>query len=137
MSLKMKNQRYLKIFLEEYKNSKDSISPKGIKTISEVNKEFIGFNQNDSHEFIVTLLDELSESLKKEKKEDIVSNLFGGETKSIIKCRLVGCGEESSKIDNYNILSLEISSDNLDDIYRHFKKPELLENENRWMCTKM
>ena len=125
-----------KKFISQHKSSSGNVNPIEIKQITEVNKEFIGFRQNDSHEFIVTLLDELSESLKKEKKENIIDKIYGGETKSIVKCRLVGCGEESITKDKYNILSLEIKNTNLDDIYRHFKSPEILENDERWNCPK-
>ena len=131
-----KKSKIFKNFFNEYKKTQGTINPIEIKKLTEVNKEFIGFRQNDSHEFIVTLLDELSESLIKEKKKNIIDDIYGGETKSIVKCRLVGCGEESVTKDKYNILSLEIKNNNLDDIYRHFKSPEILENDERWNCPK-
>ena len=56
----------IKNFLQKYKSS-NVISPIDIKNIvAQKDEKFAGFNQNDSHEFLILLLEIIENELKKE-----------------------------------------------------------------------
>ena len=82
-----------KKFITQYKSANDSFPPTGVKEIvAEKHDMFGGFLQNDSHEFIVLLLDVLEEALKAEKKENIIERLFDYKLSSTLRCKLKKCG---------------------------------------------
>ena len=80
-----------KKFVTQYKSSTNSFPPVGVKEIvAEKHEMFGGFLQNDSHEFIVLLLDVLEEALKKEEKDNVIEKLYDFKLSSILKCKIKG-----------------------------------------------
>ena len=85
-----------KKFLLNYRNSSDAISPSEIKLlVGEKDKKFLNFQQHDSHEFLINLIEVIEDELKKEyqeshseilgiKLEDLMSNIFDTTVSSII-----------------------------------------------------
>jgi len=135
------NLEIFKQFIIKYKSSEKSITPSDLKQIvAEKHDMFGGFLQNDSHEFIILLLDILEEALKEEKKENIIEKLFDYKLSSTLKCKLKRCGNTSVNISMNRFLTLDIPDNNqdlsLDDCYREYKAREKLESTERWHCDK-
>lgn len=135
------NLEIFKQFIIKYKNSDKSFAPSDLKQIvAEKHDMFGGFLQNDSHEFIILLLDILEEALKEEKKENIIEKLFDYKLSSTLKCKLKKCGNTSVNISTNRFLTLDIPDSNqdlsLDDCYREYKAREKLESTERWHCDK-
>ncbi|CRK98995.1 CLUMA_CG011986, isoform B [Clunio marinus] len=110
------------------------ISSKQLKAvIGEQDHLFYGMDQQDSHEFLVMLIDWLQSDLQtipvvhtavelppSEKawqeytkaKESFILRLFYGQIKSTVKCTV--CSKESSTYDTFSNLSLELPPNNID-----------------------
>ena len=130
-----------KKFVTQYKSASDSFPPTGVKDIvAEKHDMFGGFLQNDSHEFIVLLLDVLEEALKSEKKDNIIERLYDYKLSSTLKCKIKKCNNTSVNTTMNRFLTLEIPESladlNLDDCYRDYKCREKLEKAERWYCEK-
>ena len=67
-----------------------------ISNLSRIGKQFRKGREEDSHEFLIHLLDALS-------ADGIIKKLFNGQLKSTITPM---CGHKSSILDTFNILSL-------------------------------
>lgn len=116
-----------------FANNNEAYNPIKIKNIvAKYNSVFKGFNQQDSYEFIVYFFDALIRNNKK--THDIVCNTFGVDTTISIKCRK--CANDSRHVENDLFLHLPITDNNLNDIYRHYKGPELLCENNMYHCNK-
>uniref|UniRef100_UPI00358DDFF4 ubiquitin carboxyl-terminal hydrolase 8-like isoform X2 n=1 Tax=Myxine glutinosa TaxID=7769 RepID=UPI00358DDFF4 len=144
-----------------------SISPRDFKSqIGRVNTQFSGFQQQDSQELLVFLLDGLNEDLNRAKREHIsqdssellsdadaahlsweahsklnasvVVDLFHGQFKSTLQC--ASCKKKSHTFEAFACLSLPIPSGNnkytLEDCLRQFSQTELLTGSNRCQCSK-
>ena len=88
---------------------------KGSLKKSELTKRFIGYAQNDAHEFMNICLNQMKEEVRKalgEKSKDIVTKVcpvmrnFEGCVRKYIKCK--GCNEVAVKEESFNFLSLNI-----------------------------
>lgn len=90
----LNDKSQLPIDIEEFKN-----------VIGDKRNEFKGNNQNDAHEFLYILLDEINEELHKKNKNSIIEELFKGNMKSMIKCN---CDNITEKDEDYNILTVFI-----------------------------
>lgn len=97
------------------------------------------FQQHDVQELCRVLFDALENSFKGTVNENLVNDLYQGSLKDFVHCKT--CGYESSRIDNFLDLSLVIrpfGSERLmhsvEEAIEFFLKPELLSNENQWMC---
>ena len=137
------NLMKFKKFVTQYKSSTNSFPPVGVKEIvAEKHEMFGGFLQNDSHEFIVLLLDVLEEALKKEEKDNVIEKLYDFKLSSILKCKIKKCGNTSINKSMNRFLSLDIPNVSteqdisLDDCYRDYKAREKLEKSERWYCEK-
>ena len=134
------NLKKFKKFVTKYKSAKESFPPTGVKEIvGERYEMFGGFLQNDSHEFIILLLDVLEEELKKEGKNNIIQHIYDYKLSSTLKCKLKKCGNTSVNLSMNRFLSLEIPNNEtitLDDCYREYKTREKLEKTERWFCEK-
>lgn len=124
-------------FIKLYYDNSDNkaITPDYIKNlISKNNKEFIGFNQNDSFEFILYFLDYIFETIKNIKSEKI----YNVTTKISIKCKLLSCLNINIHYEKNNFLLLDINdnTNNLDECYRYYKSIEKLHNDNLYFCEK-
>jgi ubiquitin C-terminal hydrolase len=123
---------------EYYFSTSQSISPIHIKQIVDQKQEiFCGYNQQDSTEFIIYLLNIIDEEIKKiEPKSRGIEPIFGIQLNSRIKCKLKTCLKIYNKQEYNNILLLDIDSEckSLDDAYRKFKRSDKLETDNKYFC---
>lgn len=123
---------------EYYFSTSQFISPIDIKQIVEQKQEiFCGYNQQDSTEFIIYLLDTIDEEIKKiEPKSKGIEPIFGIQLNSRIKCKLKTCLKIYNKQEYNNILLLDIDSEckSLDDAYRLFKSSNKLDTDNKYFC---
>eukprot|EP00294_Goniomonas_avonlea_P013244 CAMPEP_0114544662 /NCGR_PEP_ID=MMETSP0114-20121206/2994_1 /TAXON_ID=31324 /ORGANISM="Goniomonas sp, Strain m" /LENGTH=638 /DNA_ID=CAMNT_0001729053 /DNA_START=8 /DNA_END=1924 /DNA_ORIENTATION=+ len=141
---------------------------------------FKGYQQQDAQEFLTLLLDRLDQECKiaaanvqKElqsgggtlfrthsipvdhqpanRLENLVTDLFGGETKTVAKC--MGCGDSSTRTEPFLVLSVDVphngvrgSSDNtkawrmrhcrIEDCIERLLQPEILTADCGWRCEK-
>jgi ubiquitin C-terminal hydrolase len=121
-------------FINDYYNNNDNISltPNYIKNIVSLNnKEFIGFSQNDSFEFILYFLDFLFSSTK-------LDNIYEINTDISIKCKFNSCLTISSHEEKNNFLLLDITNETLtlDDSYRNYKSYDKLVDDNAYYCER-
>jgi ubiquitin C-terminal hydrolase len=116
-----------------YNNDNNNIlTPNNIKKIIEKkNNIFIGFSQQDSSEFILSLLDMINDEIKLNEIYEITTNIK-------IKCKLRSCLNISEHNENNNCLLLDIKTDckDLNDCYLNYKTREKLEDENMYLCEK-
>ena len=131
----------IKNFLQKYKSS-NVISPIDIKNIvAQKDEKFASFNQNDSHEFLILLLEIIENELKKEDEANIgevniknlVSTLFSTTVSSIIYCEELD-KKSKNKIEE-NILSLPIPNKDhvtLNDCIEKYTEIEHLSGDSKW-----
>ena len=140
--------------------------PTDMKQVAgEIKEEFAGYTQEDSHEFLLVLLDALHEDLNKitnfkyevmpdndslsdqeaatlawkfykKRNESIIIELFSGQYKATTRCQ--SCGTTSRKFDTFQFLTLSLPtrSCTLDELIRDFSKEEKLTGDNKWKCPK-
>ncbi|XP_063737808.1 ubiquitin carboxyl-terminal hydrolase 8 isoform X2 [Eleginops maclovinus] len=142
-----------------------SISPRDFKvTIGKINDQFAGYDQQDSQELLLFLMDGLHEDLnkadnrKRYKEEDndhmddqaaadlawskhkllnesIIVALFQGQFKSTVQC--LTCHRKSRTFETFMYLSLPLASTSkcsLQDCLRLFSKEEKLTDNNKVFC---
>jgi len=143
----------LKNFITSYKNNNPD--PNLIKKlIQNKNIQFNGFNQNDSHECLVALLDIINDALIDEEKYNNTNNISSkiGNTNISIKnllnniidinliselhcsnCKYISVSNQQEKI-----LSLPITNETnqLEDCIDIFQQGEILNEQNSWKCDK-
>lgn len=136
-----------KKFLSEYFINKVT-TPNSIKElVSQQNNIFSGYEQQDSHEFLVCIIDILNEEFKKEHKlnpkeilgvgmDNLINSLFNTNITSIIYCEKTG--DKSKNKVGETILSLPIrnSESNLSDSINDFTEIENLEGDSKWFNDK-
>jgi len=134
LSIDSKNENYniIKDFIIQYKNNHNIVlNPKSIKKIiGKINREFYGFNQNDSSEFLIILLNFLNNITN-----DALYDNFGFDTNINIKCKLKQCLNVNEHIEKELLLFLDVSED-LDTSYRKYKNIEKLDQDNMYSCDK-
>ncbi len=134
-------------FIKKYyeQDSSDVIIPIEIKKIVEDKKNlFEGFQQQDSTEFIIYLLDVIDVEIKKiqeaksSKDSGGIQPIFGIKFNVRIKCKLRECLQIYNREEYNNFLLLDIDSNctNLEDAYRNFKSGEKLDSDNKYFCEK-
>ncbi len=128
-------------FIQEYYSpNTDVIIPREIKKIVEEKQEiFSGFNQQDSTEFIIYLLDTIDEEIKKIDKESKgIEPIFGINFNVRIKCKLRECLTIYNRTEKNNFLLLDIDSNckSLEDAYHTFKSGDKLEADDKYFCEK-
>lgn len=132
----------INMFIQEYydTNSTNNIIPSSIKELVESKQEiFMGFQQQDSIEFVICLLDIIDMEIKKENKvSKELEAIFGVEINTRTKCKIRDCLNISNIKDtnNFLLLDMEPTFKSLDDIYRNFKSGEMLEDDNMYYCDK-
>jgi ubiquitin C-terminal hydrolase len=143
----------LKNFINSYKNNNPD--PNLIKQlVQNKNIQFNGFNQNDSHECLVALLDIINDALIDEEKYNNTNNISSkiGNTNISIKnllnnisninliselhcpkCNYISLSNQQEKI-----LSLPITNETnqLEDCIDIFQQGEILNEQNLWKCDK-
>lgn len=134
------------------------IQPKTFKRVfGAISRQFLGYQQQDTQEFLQFLLDNLHEGMavpnqsKKEQsvsvkawnaqlanKKSIVSDLFYGQLHGETKCP--ECNFVSCVYDNFSILTVPIplnqSNLNLHHTLASFVAGESLDSDNKWNCDK-
>ena len=124
-------------FYEEYHNSSDgSLNPSNIKMIvEERQKMFQGFNQHDSSEFVIYLLDIINDEIKDSSQ---LNSIYGLHMNIRIKCKLRECLNIVNKKEISNILFLDIEQEytELDDAYRSYRSRDKLDSDNMYYCEK-
>ena len=136
-----------KQFLKDY-FSNNVITPNSVKLlVSDQNSIFYGYDQQDAHEFLVYLLDIISEELIKEHKTnpnnvlgiemcDLVKVIFNTNISSIIYCEETN--DKSKTKAGENILSLAIGSKRttLEECLENFQKIDQLKGDQQWFNDK-
>ena len=137
-----------KQFLSDYFRNK-VINPNSVKVlVSQQNNIFSGYAHQDSHEFLVCIIDILNEEFKKEHKsnpkeiigismDNLMSTLFNTNITSIIYCDKTG--DKSKNKVGEAILSLPIrnSPSNLTESINDFTVIEKLDGDAKWLNEKM
>ena len=116
--------------LEYYNSSNETLTPDKIKRFT----KFLDFNQHDSSELIMNILDLVNES----SKDKIVSKLYDTTQNIKIKCKLRAClnvSEHDEKI-GYLMLDLNKNNNNLDECYKEYKARIKLVDDNLYWCEK-
>ncbi len=138
-----KNEVLSKItqIIDEYhKGEKTSISPSFIKDmLSNKNPNFVGFQQQDSSEFIVLLLDIINNEINKVcSKKNLLDKIFEIEITTSTKCKVLSCLNVSTNVEKSTILMLNLNSEcnNLDDCYNLSKQKVKLEGDEKYFCEK-
>lgn len=128
---------YIDLVKISWKNKTGVISPSNFKKeLGKKYKTFIGFGQQDSHEMIISLLDDLNENLK-ENNNSIIKKLFEGRLKQIINCS--NCNHNSITYQSFMTLELPlVISNNIDlnTCIKNFTKEEILDEDNLYNCEK-
>jgi ubiquitin C-terminal hydrolase len=126
---------YYKEFLQEYYSNDNSFSPHSIKKyIGQIDKKFMKYDQQDSHEFLVVLLDLLDEKIKKYDKDNMFSKLFYCNIESEVICSNCKYSSKTNTIEKS--LSLSLDKTILINCLEDFVKLEQLTNDNQWKCDK-
>lgn len=125
-----------KFSLQQYNENK--FNPNIIKNIiGSKNKNLNNYNQNDSHEFLITLIDLLDEELKKEFKDtnkkilnikytNLLDVLFNNKIVSNIES--IKTDEVSKNTSYEKMISLSLKKD-IYECVKDFQKSELLKNQ--------
>lgn len=119
-------------FVKEYiMKDKKSITPRQVKkALEHVVPAFRGNNQQDAHEFIIQILDQIEEEYKKHDiNKNMISNLFDCKVSKHIKS--LQSKEHSVKKENIRMLCLPIpdrENVDIDDCLCEFMKDEILKN---------
>lgn len=126
-------------FIKDYYSESSSILvPSEIKKIVQEKQDlFSGFNQQDSTEFIIYLLDTIDEEIKKvDKSSKGIQHIFGIEFNSRIKCKFRECLKLYNKQEFNNFLLLDINDEctSLEDAYHKFKSGDKLEHDEKYFC---
>ena len=123
-----------------YDSSSDPISPDYVKKVAgKRNSIFMGFQQQDSSEFIVFLLDFINNEINKIlPKKNLVDKLFEIETTTSTKCKVLSCLNISKNVEKSTILMLNVNAEcqNIDDCYRISKKKVKFEGDEKYYCEK-
>mgnify|MGYP001446571399 CR=1 FL=1 len=142
-ALKSKSEMLSKFsdFIEEYYNGQSKpLKPKFIKNlVSEKNSIFSGFNQQDSSEFIVFLLELLNTEINKyTENKNIIDKIFEIEITTSTKCKVLSCLNVSENKQNSTILILDVNEEcnNLDDCYNLSKSKIKLDGDEKYFCEK-
>ena len=137
-----------KKFLLNYRNSSDAISPNEIKLlVGEKNNKFLNFQQHDSHEFLIHLLEIIDDEIKKEfgesnkkilniKISDLLNILFDNNIVSIIYSDETNEKSKSKISEKLISLPLDKNCSKISDCINKFEEIEILKNNNRWLSVK-
>ena len=143
MSLSSKSTVFNKLseFIKNYYDGNDgAISPNYVKELAgDRNSMFIGFQQQDTSEFLIFFLDYLNSEINKIiPGKNIIDKVFEIEETTNTKCKVLSCLNISQNIEKSTIMMLNINSEceNLDDCLQFSKQRIKLEGENKYYCEK-
>lgn len=126
---------YRKLLKVYGSNNKRILDPSGVrKLMGVVHRRYTRGSQEDSHEFIIHLLDQLEEAIKKEDKEvaKLITKLFDCKVETTF--RSLESAEKSAVVEPVRFLSIPISTKSgadLDDCFNLFIEPETL--SEKWI----
>jgi ubiquitin C-terminal hydrolase len=128
-------------FIDEYySKGQNSLSPTLIKEIaSGRNSIFMGFQQQDSSEFIVFLLDFINNEVNKVcSAKNLIDKIFELEITTSTKCKVLSCLTISNNIEKSTMLMLNVNSEcsTLDDCFNLSKQRVKLEGDEKYYCEK-
>lgn len=95
-------------------------------------KSLANFAEHDAQEALSAILIGIHEDISIDNKS-IISDLFFGQTKTVIKCS--NCGYYEDLKEDFMILPLPLQGNSLDEIFESYCKPETLDKENMWFCS--
>jgi len=125
-------KKYKQTFEDYFRKTTNTLGPYILyKRYQKLNSNYIGISQEDAHEYLTFIIDDIDELSK-----DInVKNLFKISLISKVNCE--ECNNFSKVIISEKILSLSINNcENLDDCFKKLYKKESLDNDNKWFCDK-
>jgi len=125
-------KKYKQTFEDYFRNTTNTLGPYILyKRYQKLNSNYIGISQEDAHEYLTFIIDDIDELSK-----DInVKNLFKISLISKVNCE--ECNNFSKVIISEKMLSLSIDNcENLDDCFKKLYKKESLDNDNKWFCDK-
>jgi ubiquitin carboxyl-terminal hydrolase 8 len=133
------------------------------KVLENLEKKFVGYNQHDSQEVIIIILEILHNSLSYEvnisydgiiknewdrlkvesikiwegyfkKQYSYILELFYGQYYSNLECQI--CQKSTNNFDPFSIITLQITDkcENIYDCFNEFCKKEILDTNNTWKC---
>lgn len=103
---------YRRLLLKMQSTDKGSTSAHEIKScIGELNPRFSGNNEQDSHEFLILLIETLDDELMDNYQNSSIGDLIHGTIRSTVKC--IDCGKETDTLDSFVSLPLPIHGLNL------------------------
>lgn len=129
--------------IQVFANSGNVIKPIGVlNELKRIGKHFRFGSQEDAHEFLRYTVDAMQKSCLPGTKLDrqtqattFVHQIFGGYLRSRVKC--LNCKAVSDTFDPYLDISLEIkNAPTLTKAFEQFVKPEQLEGDNAYKCSK-
>lgn len=110
------------------------VNPRELRNvIISKHKSLANFAEHDAQEALSAILNGIHEDIAIENKS-IISDLFYGQTKTVIKCTKCEYFEELKE--DFMILPLPLQGNSLDDIFDAYCKPEKLDEENMWFCSR-
>lgn len=129
-------KHYCKIILELINNKSNIYSVDHFKYVLDTkNQWFRGNRQHDSNEFMVYLINEMTDEKYEKKMSGLIKDICYGRYKQYIKCS--ECNNENISYFKFLDVQLPIpNKDNVDleDCFIHFAQDEKLEGDNKWLC---
>ncbi|CAI2382727.1 unnamed protein product [Moneuplotes crassus] len=102
------NDIFSDFILEMRESSSETISPSDLfRAIVRKNARFRGYQQQDAHDLLMMLIENLDKEALKKKKKPIMEHVFGGKMLTCVLC--LTCNQVSRTISQYNNLMLEIA----------------------------
>lgn len=105
------------------------------KQLDQENQWFRGFQQHDSNELLVYMINEFADEKRDRMMSRVVKNVCFGKYKQYISC--TECNKISESYFNFLDVLLPIPSGEnptLEDCFRKFATFDKLENDNKWAC---
>ncbi|EAR91927.3 ubiquitin carboxy-terminal hydrolase (macronuclear) [Tetrahymena thermophila SB210] len=100
-----------------------------------------GWEQHDTQEFVRILLDAIEKSVHGSKNYNFINDIYEGTSANYVKC--MECNYESITQENFLDLVVtvkniydKIYNDSLEKAVQRYIKPETLDNDNKYMCSK-
>lgn len=129
---------YNKLIKSYYDGNNGAISPNAVKQLaSGRNSIFLGFNQQDSSEFIIFFLDLLNSEVKKVLgNKSLVDKLYEIEIQTNTKCKAMTCLKISTNIEKSTMLMLNVDETctTLDECYKLSLQRIKLDGSEKYHC---
>lgn len=140
-----KTSRCLKDFVSLFKESDNAISPEEFIKDLQNKTPILNGRQQDSHEFLLALINLLFKELEKSHKEvygdmdefkelqqrNIIADAFYGMMQTSVVCNM--CLKRFKCMHHFSTLSLNVFP-TINESLTFFEKENSLENENKWLC---